>query len=283
MRRQGRGEHQGMRNAVSIRTWLLGGAAIGCALALFFARSTELGAGLTQTVFNNLVVVLPVGVVAVSATWSALQFDKREPVRRQWLLVALGLVSFEIGGLIQAYYELVLGRPVPYPGLPDVFYLLWYPLVGLALVAAIMSLSKLFDPTRTLVISYAISIAAAAVTWYFVLHPTAADSGLSVAANTLNTLYPLANLLVLMPFAIALSVLAEKLAGGRIALPWRVLVVGLAAIVIANVGFMVMATAWASTTGDVSDLFEALGYTIVGISVLVALDVHGPTKEQREG
>ena len=76
--------------------------------------------------------------------------------------------------------------------------------------------------------------------------------------------------------------LAEKLAGGRIALPWRALVVGLAAIVIANVGFMVLATAWAYTTGSASDLFEVLGYTIVGISVLLALDVHRPANPREE-
>jgi len=256
---------------ISRRTWILAAASFTCAAALHVAQGASVDAA-TQVVLSNLVVLLPVGVMTISAAWAALQFERSEPVQRQWLLIGLGLACFEIGSLIKGFYEMALQRPVPYPGLPDLFYLMWYPLVGLALILAI----TLLNVAKPLTISFAISATAAATMWYFVLRPAAATSELGVGANTLNMLYPFASLLILMPLGMTLAYLAEKFSGGAIALPWRVLAFGIAVLVVADVGFMVLSSAWAYTTGSVSDLFEAIGYTLVGISALIALDVHHP-------
>ena len=267
---------------VSVRTWILAAASFSCAAALHIAQGVNIDNAAAQVVLSNLVVLLPVGVMTISATWAALQYDRGEPVQRQWLLIALGLACFEIGSLIKGFYEMALQRPVPYPGLPDLFYLVWYPLVGLALILAITSTSKLFNVARPMAISFAISAGAAAAMWYFVLRPAAATSELGVGADTLNMLYPLASLLVLMPLGMTLAYLAEKFSGGRLALPWRVLAFGIAVLIVADVGFMVLASAWAYTTGSVSDLFEAVGYTLVGVSALMALDVHQPPSSEKE-
>jgi hypothetical protein len=271
------------RGSISKRTWTLAAAAFACAAALHIARSITADDAAAQVVLGNLVIVLPVGVVTISAGWAALQYERNDAVQRQWLLITLGLASFEIGSLIKAFYEISLEQPVPHPGLPDLFFLLWYPLVGLALMLAIMSMSKLFDVARPLAVSFVISAVAAAAMWYYVLRPAAAGSDQGVGADTLNMLYPFASLLVLMPLAMTLAYLAEKFSGGRIALPWRVLTFGIAVIIVADVGFMVLASAVAYTTGSVADLFEAVGYTTVGISALVALDVHQPLPAQEVG
>lgn len=262
-------------STVSHRTWILAVASFACAAALHVARDSGLSAS-GQVVVGNLVIILPVGVVTVSAAWAAMRYARGEPVQRQWLLVALGLGCFELGALVRAFYEIALGKAAPYPGITDVLFLLWYPIIGLALILAIRSMAGFFDVVRPLAISFGISAAAAVAMWYFVLRPASSTGAQDVLVATLNTVHPLAALLILMPLAMTLAALAERFSGGRLALPWRWLVLGIGVLVIADAGFMVLSAAWAYTTGSISDLFQALGYTLVGVSALIAADVHQP-------
>ena len=56
-------------------------------------------------------------------------FSRSGRSRLAWLLLGLGVTMFGMGELIWAWHEMFLGAEPPFPGPPDVFYLLGYPLL----------------------------------------------------------------------------------------------------------------------------------------------------------
>src|SRR3990172_306561 len=54
------------------------------------------------------------------------------PVAKSLVFYALGLMSYAVGLFIWTFYNLVLQVEIPYPGVSDIFFVLFQPLAALA-------------------------------------------------------------------------------------------------------------------------------------------------------
>ncbi|MFC4063581.1 putative bifunctional diguanylate cyclase/phosphodiesterase [Actinoplanes subglobosus] len=116
-----------------------------------------------------------------------------------WYWFAAGQLLTVLGDIAYDYYLYGLGG-VPYPSIADAFYLASYPFrfVGLLL----LSRRRQSDGEIGRLIDAAVAaIGLGLVLWTFVLHPTVADSSASAIARVISTVYPVADLLLLVMVA----------------------------------------------------------------------------------
>jgi diguanylate cyclase (GGDEF)-like protein/PAS domain S-box-containing protein len=113
-----------------------------------------------------------------------------------WLLVGLGLAAFVTGDTV---YNVLVGafhQENPFPGLPDVFYVL----ADIALVAGLTMLARSGTTVTgrgALVDAIAVTIGLGTLLWIYVVEPDVDDPGLSVLARVLTIAYPLISVLIL--------------------------------------------------------------------------------------
>lgn len=116
-----------------------------------------------------------------------------------WYWFAAGQVLAVLGDITYDYYLYGLGDE-PYPSIADAFYLASYPLrfTGLLL------LSRRRQPggeTGRLIDAAIAAIGLGLVLWTFVLHPTVADGSAPALERVISTVYPVADLLLLVMLA----------------------------------------------------------------------------------
>ncbi|WP_051556453.1 putative bifunctional diguanylate cyclase/phosphodiesterase [Alkalihalobacterium bogoriense] len=147
------------------------------------------------TIGGNTLSILA-GIVAT--IWLLQARHRSKPSHRSfWLLLALGTSSFIIAELIWTYYENVLQVNVPFPGYPDLFYMLQ----GLFFLAALFLL--IFSNRRntkllTFVFDQAIiMIVAITFSWHFVIEPTLSSDGTIDGAVLVSLAYPIIDLALL--------------------------------------------------------------------------------------
>ncbi len=259
--------------SLSTRTALVSVAGLGIAGSLYVMIQSGVGGDSSVTLLRNLLEVLPVGMAAIVAVWCAMQFGRGEAVRRQWSLIAAAVVIYELGLVAWMYYEVIRGVEVPFPGLPDVFFSLMLPVMFAGLFLAVRSFRGLFDPWRAYLVSTALGVALAAVLCLTVLRPGLVDSSTGLLARMLAALYPVGDLVLLLPPALTLAYLTSRLGGGSLAWPWRAVVVGLLLIVFADTMFAIQSAAGTYVTGNFVDLGWSLGYVSIAAGASIAVDV----------
>ncbi|WP_433796332.1 putative bifunctional diguanylate cyclase/phosphodiesterase [Actinoplanes sp. CA-252034] len=116
-----------------------------------------------------------------------------------WYWFAAGQVLAVLGDITYDYYLYGMGS-VPYASIADVFYLASYPLrfIGLFLLSRHRQpggeIGRLIDAAIA-------AIGLGLVLWTFVLHPTVADGSAPALARVISTVYPVADLLLLVMLA----------------------------------------------------------------------------------
>ncbi|MEU7578403.1 EAL domain-containing protein [Streptomyces sp. NPDC041068] len=132
-------------------------------------------------------------VAAAAAAISCFRYSRtrRSRFRPAWLLFALSSAMAAIGNAVWGWYEVVLERPVPSPGLADLFFLCFAPpaIIGL-LVLAKRPVTKAGWVCLALD-SWLIGGSLLTLSWSLALAHTAQFEGQSVAHAALSLAYPL--------------------------------------------------------------------------------------------
>jgi hypothetical protein len=234
------------------------------------------GSELLTGVIANAGSLVTVGFAAAMTLWAALQFKSHEPLRRQWLLIGLGMLSYFIGDLIWAYYEVVLGIDVPFPALPDVFRMLMFPLVAAGIGLAIRSFSGLLDIRRSIVLAAVFTMLAMIALWNPVFKPAIAETEATWTAMALGVLYPVFDLWLLLFPALALAIPLPEFAGGRIAWAWWTVAFGGVAFCASDTMFLVLTNTGSYHTGNPIDLGWWLGSAAIATGASIVVDVQKP-------
>lgn len=140
---------------------------------------------------------LPIDLVAVLAAWRVVAHKVDDPrLRRMWLFIGLGLLSFFIADVIWAYLESGLNVS-PFPSIADFFYLLFGPLLALGVFS--MPSRPLNRPARWRYVSdlLMIMITTTVLMWYFVIQPTIVVSAGDWVAQTVSVAYPITDVIVI--------------------------------------------------------------------------------------
>jgi hypothetical protein len=166
------------------------------------------------------VVILPVAALASSRV--ARRFERENPARMPWTLLAAGLWAFWVGEAIEGAYT-VRGADTPFPGPPDACFLLGYPL----LVAAFFLFLRAYRASGLADWGTEDVVAAAAIVGLIGLAVAVpvARAALPAAERVISAVYVLLDLVALIPLLVLLR-LASRLRGGSVWHVWASLLFG---------------------------------------------------------
>jgi signal transduction histidine kinase len=116
--------------------------------------------------------------------------------KRAWLLIGTGTLSWALADGIWGAYEAAMAE-VPYPGLPDVFYLTAYPLWLGGLLAFPYARGSRFAQWRLVLDGMAGTGALALLMWDLYLKDVVSFEGGSILERLVNPAYPLGDVLLL--------------------------------------------------------------------------------------
>ncbi|MDP2401782.1 MAG: hypothetical protein Q8M66_07370, partial [Actinomycetota bacterium] len=181
---------------ISTRTWWI--AAIGIVTSAVCLALIQNSIGTTaEAFFGNLPSLITGALACLTALWAALRFERSGPLRREWLLVGLGMSALFIGDATYAYLEVVAQREVPFPSVADPFYMLSFLLLGGGLLAALISFRGSLDLKMPLGVSFVVCALATAALWTSVFWPILGDTDAGRVEKLLAVGYPVGDLWLL--------------------------------------------------------------------------------------
>ena len=189
------------------------GLAWGCVLLTGVATGSS-SVLLTSVAYSVAAVLAGSAILLVSKTQQAEE-------RRAWLFIGLGTLSWAVADAIWTYYD-VVGAQIPYPGLPDLFYLAAYPLWIVGVVAFPSSRGGRYSQWRLVLDGMAGTAALALLMWYLYLNDVVSFEGGTWLERVVNPAYPLCDVLLLS----GLIILSVRRTPQRLHRPLLILALG---------------------------------------------------------
>ncbi len=209
--------------------------------------------------FDDLsLLVIPI-LAGAACIWRGVKGNPDRPAA--WILLGCGVISWGLGQLVWSYYEIVLGAAVPFPGLADVGYLLFIPLVAASFVMLFGRLGQHLALGRIILDGFVIAVSLFAVSWILVLDPIYTTSDAGIVPTVISLTYPLGDVLLL---ALLLNLAGQ--ANRPLRGPWLLVAAGIALFGVADSGFAFLTTRGDYTTGHGIDAAWLAGFLIVGLS-----------------
>jgi diguanylate cyclase (GGDEF)-like protein/PAS domain S-box-containing protein len=118
--------------------------------------------------------------------------DRRLP----WYLLALAQTFFVTGDVLAYNYTRFFGAPLPFPSIADAFYLAVYPLLVAGLVLMIRQRSEPRNGA-SVIDALMFTVAAAALSWVYLMAPYAHDHTLSLTTKLTSIAYPVCDIMLL--------------------------------------------------------------------------------------
>ncbi|WP_078553546.1 DUF4084 domain-containing protein [Bacillus alkalicellulosilyticus] len=115
-----------------------------------------------------------------------------------WFFLSLGVFSFFLGELSWSYYENVLRTDVPYPGLPDLFYMLTNVFFLIGFLYKLFKERKKNHVVKMLFDIVIIMTVASTFSWHFIIGPIAFDSEVPLSTLIVSLSYPIGELALLL-------------------------------------------------------------------------------------
>jgi hypothetical protein len=209
---------------VAVRVAWVGIAAVVIVFAVH--ALTDFGGADARDLLENWLSNAAVWAAAVVCLAGAARAERS---RLAWFLIGAALVSWAIGDTIWS----LRGDPTEVAGISDVFWLAWYPLVGVAMALLVRDRVPAFEVHRW--IDGIVVMLLVTTPWVvLVLQPAAESSSASTLDQIVDFAYPLGDAII---FGATLGVMA--LMGWRPGRMWIVLGIGLAALCVADAAYSV--------------------------------------------
>lgn len=144
----------------------------------------------------NYLYNLAYGLNFLLATYVSISFLIKCRVHRTiHLIMMLGSLSFFIAQLIWVYYNLILHSPIPYPGLADLFWVLFYPLTALGGYLIMRDIKIIFTWERLLEMAVSFGIIFFIIYSFLIINNV--QENLPLFTQLLNLSYPFFDALLL--------------------------------------------------------------------------------------
>ena len=181
---------------------LLAAVAIAGALFLaYYAAMIVVRPGDTYLRFHSNVIYNVPALLALALAPVAIH-RSRGRERAGWICLALVLVCWQTADWSYAYYTYVLGREVPFPGLPDIAYYAGYAAFAAAIALLAFPEDRLRDP-RWLIDATLVMTVAGALGWQFVMEPIVVAGDSTLFAVEVAIGYPMLDLALLAGIVVA--------------------------------------------------------------------------------
>jgi len=208
---------------------------------------------------------------------TALSFGAGEALRRQWMLIGIGVACFAIGDAVWSWMEVVQQAEVPYPGLPDVFYALQYPFLASGLIIAGLAYRGLVPVKGAFIRAAAVGVALLAAVAVFLL-PQLSGPDVPVAEQAISIFYPVADIVFCVVPALMLIFVVAQLGGGRLARPWWAVTVGVGLMTLSDSLYSWLEAFGRYNSGSVIDYGWSLGAVAIAVGASLAADLAQPAR-----
>lgn len=262
-------------NAPSRRTIVIGIAGLALVAALWGSMSLLEPESQAFLAMSDLGETAVIAVAAVTILLSAARMDTG-PFRTRWLLIGAGVSAYAVGDAVWSFIELVKRSEVPYPGVPDLFYLLEYALLAIAIMGAGLAYRRIIDIRRPAVLAGTATIVGAVALWLSFIAPLARDTESALGERVLNVFYPMADVLLLAGPALFTILVVARLGTGRLGRPWWPVAVGALVLASSDTAFSWMSASDTYRPGTVVDVGWMLAHVAIAVGALTALDLAKP-------
>ena len=217
-----------------------------------------------RTTVSDLAPVL-LGLVATVAAFRVASRPGLDAAQqRSWRRLSLAFSCWWAGDVMWFVYE-VLFHQAPFPSPADIGYLAFYPCAAWALLSFPSAARRRSDWTKLGLDAATVLLCAAMGLWYLVLGPTVHNHPSQGLALVLNIAYPIGDMLVL--FGVVVTVMRRTTATD---LALRVLVAGVASLVIADVAFAHFSLA-GDYEGGIPDAFWTAAWCLFFLAAKAAM------------
>lgn len=256
---------------------LMGLGSIAVVRTMIMVKAGGAGGVVAVSDLGELVVVACAAAIVVLV---ACRFERGSGLRSQWTLIGAGMTAFALGDAAWSYIELVLKSLVPYPGLPDLFYVGEYVLICAALLMAAGSYRNLLDIRPPAGIAGTAGIVMVVLLYVGLLEPyLLSDSMLSTPELVASVFYPVADVALLMVPGMFLLLVTAKLEAGRLGWPWWFVVSGATILAVSDATFAWLAVSNSYAAGSFVDYGWMLAHVAFAVGASLALDVVTPTPD----
>ncbi|MDZ7836114.1 MAG: diguanylate cyclase [Alkalibacterium sp.] len=212
------------------------------------------------------------------ATLWLIKAIRRSPRKERafWLLLAMGTFSYFLAESVWLIYETVMKLNVPYPGIPDIFYVMNSVLYLSAFVYKLKTEKKHLSIATFIFDIFLVMTVYSTFFWYFLIKPVIENNTAAAFELGLSLFYPLIDLALL--FFIVVYFFNCKRVFHRYTSLY--LIAGILLQITADIGFMLLQNSDAYTSGSWLDPLFILGTLLIGYTGL--LQQEAPTQESQE-
>jgi hypothetical protein len=182
--------------------------------------------------------------------------------RNVWLAIAIGMLSYFLGGIFFGYTELIL-KEEPDVSIGDVFFVLSYISLGVGMILAVASRRINLEKWQWLIVS-AIGVFGSLVAWWISMQQTTPTEML---AAILNWFYVVSDVVLL----IIATTLLLAFWGGRVAQSWRMIAAAAFSLYIADMWFK-FAQGPNYQSGDILEVFWVFSGVLFGLGAVLEHD-----------
>jgi diguanylate cyclase len=240
--------------------WLIGLFALFAAAVYAFNLGGERGI----TILTNVIAVGGAALAFAAVLMVARRLDAGPSAPWRWLAGGLGL--FLLGEISWGIQEAILGIDFPFPSIADLFWVAGYLPLFVGLMLAWRRLGVRLRHVEKIglgIFAAALALAAAV----FLLVPIGLGQSLSPLEKGLNIIYPLGDIVLLVPAAAMAVVLGGSLLGRA----WRLIGLGFVLIGAADLAFSYLS--WhnlyresINQPGNLVDLVWLAGYLAIALA-----------------
>ncbi|MBD2436003.1 hypothetical protein [Nostoc sp. FACHB-110] len=182
--------------------------------------------------------------------------------RTVWLAIAIGMLSYFLGGIFFGYTEIVL-KEEPDVSIGDVFFVLTYISLGVGMILAVASRRINLEKWQWLIVG-AIGVFGSLVAWWISMQQTTPTETL---AAILNWFYVVSDVVLL----IIATTLLLAFWGGRVAQSWRMIAAAAFSLYIADMWFK-FAQGPNYQSGDILEVFWVFSGVLFGMGAVLEHD-----------
>jgi len=262
-----------------MRTLGIGLAGVGAVAVIRTLIAVQAGGDRGTLLVSDLGELLVVACAALIVLAVGRSFDAGESLRTQWTLVGVGMLAFALGDAVWSWIEVVQRAEVPYPGLPDVFYVSEYVFIGLALLIAAVSYSRLLDIRVAAGFAATAGVVMLVLLYFGLFEPyILSDSSLSTGELVASIFYPSADVVLLLVPSILLVLVVAKLGHGRLGWPWWFVAMGAAILALSDATYSYLSVSDAYSAGSIVDYGWMLAHVSLAVGASLALDIAKPSE-----
>lgn len=209
------------------------------------------------TIYNYLY-NLSYGLNFILGSYFSASYFRQYPLYRNSLkYFFLAFTSFSLAQFVWLHYNVISHTAVPYPGIADIFWVLFYPLIALGFVRLLKQLGSPLSIVNLVEISFTSCVIYLLLSSFLDIQTT--QIGLPVLTQILNYTYPIADAIL-----IGLCIITLRSQIGHLNPQLLYFIFGFATLALGDTLFSYQTTIETYWNGNIADLCYAIsGYFIL--------------------